>query len=63
MKVIFSTANDAFGADDETRNFETARILREIANRVLIGSFARNEKETVRDTNGNTIGHFVVDDR
>lgn len=48
--VKFETDNAAF--EDENMRYETARILREIAERIETGM----QYGPVRDANGNTIG-------
>jgi hypothetical protein len=52
----FNTRNAAF--EDEGHATETARILRDIADRIEDGDFAG----PVRDVNGNTIGSYLLDD-
>ncbi len=52
--LTFHTANAAFGNDGRSIAEETARILRETANRLDHGQTGGH----VRDANGNTIGEF-----
>ena len=52
----FETDSAAF---DDTPATETARILRQIADRIQDGSF----DESIRDTNGNAIGGFNLNDK
>lgn len=50
FRVKIETGNAAFS--DGNRNYEIARILRELADKLEHG----HEPATVRDINGNTVG-------
>ena len=52
LKIEFETENAAF----EHREAETARILREIAGRVVLGS----TEGSIHDINGNRIGQYEL---
>lgn len=53
FKMEFSTGNAAFGDED---NYEVARILRKVADQVILG-----ETEGIaRDINGNTVGEWSL---
>jgi len=54
VKIDFKTNNAAFDGDDKP--VEIARILREIASRVVLGS----TEGTIHDINGNKIGKYSV---
>ena len=54
FRVLIKTDNAAF---EDARYSETARILREVADRLEDGGDAGN----VRDINGNPVGHFGFD--
>jgi hypothetical protein len=55
FKLAFETDNAAF--DDNFRG-EVSRILSDIANRVMWDTILRGD--TIRDINGNTIGHWSL---
>jgi hypothetical protein len=55
----FVCDNDSFGATEEERNEEIARILREVSSRILVGGEFRQHKN-VCDANGNIVGTFVL---
>ena len=57
LEIVINSSNDAFGDSAATAAAETARILREIADDIEVGSpyLGRN----VWDINGNKVG--VVD--
>jgi hypothetical protein len=57
--VKFSTANEAFGRDNWDATLEIGRILRAIAQDVERNGLPG--KMLVKDSNGNTIGHWGVD--
>ena len=50
--ITFNMENDAF--QEEQRNIEAARILRQLAYNIEIGR--QDENTIIRDINGNTIG-------
>lgn len=53
FKMEFSTGNAAF---EEDGNYEIARILRKVADQVILG-----ETEGIaRDINGNTVGEWSL---
>ena len=53
------TESDAFGADEESRDLEIARILRELS--VHLNNCAGGvEAGTLRDVNGNTVGRWSI---
>ena len=54
FKLKFKTANAAFV--DDTARLESARILREIADRLAQGY----ERGACRDYNGNTVGNWEL---
>ena len=67
MKIVIEidTENAAFdedneGARQEGSMFETARILREVANRFAAGSWPMDG--AIFDANGNTIGEVTLRD-
>ena len=53
FKLEFETDNSAF----EDMDFETVRILRELASKIENGIFP----ESIKDINGNTIGKVHID--
>ena len=55
VKIEFTTGNDAFHGDN--LEYETARILNDVAHKILSGYL----KDNIRDVNGNRIGEFEVD--
>ena len=58
-----TTGNDAFGepgSDEERR--EIARILRETADRIALGSEDIGFFRNLRDLNGNIVGTFALKD-
>lgn len=62
MQITFQTVNSAFtpdGADsdhaDYDRRFESARILREIADALMENS---QHSGNIHDLNGNLVGYF-----
>lgn len=55
FELAFETENAAFA--DGNLAQETARILREVADRVEKFGFATHE-QTIRDINGNTVGAY-----
>ena len=56
VKIEFDTENAAFGQG--SRLSETARILRDIAEKIENGSSLGGGP--VRDINGNTVGHWEM---
>jgi len=60
FQMRFDTENEAFECGN--RESETARILREIADRVERGA-ASGMFQNVHDLNGNVIGTFKLTDR
>lgn len=54
--LTIRTENDAFGEDAETRAYEVARILREIARKLEAGDDDFGHYRTLRDSNGNDVG-------
>ena len=59
VKIAFSTENDAFDGDD-ARRLESARILREIADKFEFGS---TDTGGVYDANGNRIGSWTISEK
>jgi len=57
FKLIITTDNAAFA--DDNAHIEVARILRELANR-LVNEDGLSESYPLRDINGNTVGTAKV---
>jgi hypothetical protein len=57
IKVTFDTINAAF--DEENFEFEAARILRDVADKIENQNF-NGKYQNIFDSNGNIIGKFKV---
>ena len=55
VKIEITTDNAAFGSDP---GYEVARILRELANQIALGS----EYRVLMDINGNRVGLYEMED-
>jgi len=58
VNIEINTDNDAF-YDDE--NAELSRILRDLADTIEGFPVSRIDDHIIRDFNGNTCGHVIVD--
>lgn len=60
LTVTIDTSNAAFHSDGR-RDYEVARILRDLADRIDYAGLTGVESRPLRDFNGNTVGGLTVD--
>ncbi len=56
IQIKIETTNDAFESD----NYELARILREMADKLENSKFKAGDSFTMRDINGNTVAKITA---
>lgn len=60
ISITIETDNAAFGEDNRDVAVEVAKILESIVERILDNEYIEDMK--LRDSNGNTVGDFTVDE-
>ncbi len=59
FNVSFFLDNEAFAGTPSEREAAICEVLREVAYRLEENGTKPDEKNVIRDTNGNKIGHWV----